>query len=119
VAINDPWPSIDPGGFRHLVTLLQATASSDASGAITVWSAGSPPVTAWCKIEFLRGDELVKSGQDVSQQFIKVTAWWRAAFIATQRLSWQGNQYIIQAVENVSGMNTYMVLLCLGVGANN
>jgi SPP1 family predicted phage head-tail adaptor len=120
VALTDNWPTIDPGQFRHQITLLSETTISDASGVSVTWAAASPPVTAWAKIEYLRGTDLIKAGQDVTQAYLKVTMWYRPQFTAQSRIqTLSGNQYIIQAIENVLEMNTYMVLTCLGVGGNN
>lgn len=118
--LNADFPSIDPGQFRHQITLLEQVAGNDSSGVNVAYVADSQPVNAWAKIEYLRGDALLKAGQDVSQVRLKVTMWYRAEFTANKRIQGPtGNQYVIEAVENVLEMNTYMVLMCLGVGANN
>jgi len=120
MALNSTFPTIDPGQFRHQITLLEQVVGSDASGATVTYAPESQPVKAWAKIEYLRGTDIIKSGQDVSQVYLKITAWYRAEFSANKRIQGpSGNQYVIQAVENVLEMNTYMVLMCLGVGANN
>lgn len=117
--INGTLPTIDPGEFRHQVTLLVPTMVTDASGSVQTFAAGNPPVTAWAKIDYVRGTELLKAGQDVTQTFIKVTSWYRNEFQATGRLQLpSGSQFLIQNVENVKEMNTFMVLTCLGLGAN-
>jgi head-tail adaptor len=114
------YPTIDPGSFRHQIILLSQTLGSDAGGSTFTYQVGVPPVTTWAKIDYLRGDELLKSGQDVSQSFLKVTAWYRAEFAAGSRIQApSGSQFIIQNVENVKEMNMYMVLMCLGIGSNN
>ncbi len=118
--LNSPWPSIDPGQFRHQITLLEQVSSSDASGMTVTYQPDDIPVTAWAKIEYLRGMDIIKAGQDISQVYLKITAWYRPEFTANKRIQApNGNQYVIQAVENVSEMNVYMVLTCLGIGANN
>jgi hypothetical protein len=87
---------------------------------VTNWEPNTPPVTAWVKIDYLRGDEIIKAGQDVSRIFLKITGWWRSEFAANStRLQLpHGNIVIVQYVENVKFMNTYMVLTCKGIGAN-
>lgn len=120
MALTDRWPTIDPGRFRHPITLLTPTTVTDASGLTVTWTAGSPPVTTWADIEYVRGTDLIRAGQDATQTYLKVTAWYLAQFTAQSRIqTLSGNQYIIQAVENVQEMNEFMVLTCLGVGANN
>jgi len=120
MADNPSWPTIDPGQFRHQITLLEQVPGSDASGVTVTYTPDSNPIVAWAKIDYLRGDAMIKAGQDVSQVYLKITMWYRAEFTANKRIrAPNGNQYVIQAVENVLEMNTYMVLMCLGVGANN
>jgi SPP1 family predicted phage head-tail adaptor len=120
VALNSDFPGIDPGQFRHQITLLEEVTATDSSGTSVSWQADPVPVVAWMKIEALRSTEVIKAGLDVSQVYLKLTGWYRSQFTANKRIqSPGGNQYVIQAVENVLEMNTYMVLLCLGIGNNN
>jgi SPP1 family predicted phage head-tail adaptor len=120
MALNTAWPAINPGQFRHKITLLEQTSGSDESGVTVTYQPDNPPVTAWAKIEYLRADDVIKAGQDVSQVFLKVTMWYRPEFATNKRIQApNGNQYVIQAVENVGGMNIYGVLMCVGIGANN
>jgi head-tail adaptor len=121
MSLTSAIPGIDPGQFRHLVTLLEeSTSGSDASGAPVSWAVGDPPLTAYMKIESLKADEIIKAGLDVSQVDLKLTGWYRPQFTAQSRIQApSGNVYIVQAVQNVLEMNIFMVLLCLGVGANN
>jgi SPP1 family predicted phage head-tail adaptor len=115
--INGLWPTIDPGEFRHQVTLLVPTTTTDASGNVQTFAAGAPPITAWAKIDYVRGTELIKAGQDVTQTYIKLTAWYRQEFKSNCRIQVpSGSQFLIQNVENVKEMNTFMVLMCLGIG---
>jgi len=117
--INDIWPSINPGEFRHKVSLLSQVNAIGKAGMETTWSPGDTPVYVWAKIEFLRGDELVGSGIDISRAYLKVTSHYSAAFSGGQRIQTaDGKQYIIQYPENVKNMNIYMVLTCLAIGAN-
>lgn len=114
------WPEIDPGRFRHQITLLSPVTGSDSSGVSVTYAAASPPIVAWVEIEYVRGVDVIKAGQDASQVFLKVTGWWRSQFTTNSRIqSPSGNVYIIQAVENVREINQYMVLTCIGIGANN
>jgi SPP1 family predicted phage head-tail adaptor len=118
--INSAWPTIDPGEFRHQITLLSPVAGTDSAGANVTYAADPVPVTAWAKIETIRGDEMIKAGQDVSQVFLKVTSWYRPDFTVNARIQApSGNVFVIQYIENVREMNVFMVLTCLGIGANN
>ena len=118
--INADYPTANPGEFRHRITLLGPVIGSDAAGANVTYQAADPPVTAWAKIEYLRGSELIKSGVDVTQNFIKITSWFRSEFLPNMRISTpSGKLYIIQAVENVKEMGVYMIIYGLGLGAND
>jgi head-tail adaptor len=112
------WPTIDPGRFRHLITLVEQTIGQDESGTMAAKYAVPPvPTTAWMDIEYTHGDEVIKAGIDTTQTFITVTGWYRAAWQANQRIqTLSGAQYIVQHVENVRQMNIYMILTCLGIG---
>lgn len=113
------WPKVNPGEFRHQITLLEELVGSGPSGASVAYVADDPPIQAWAKIEYLRGDEIIKSGQDISQAFLMVTMWYRPQFVVGKRIQVpSGNQYIIQNVDNTLEMNTYMTLHCIGIGAN-
>ena len=118
--INASYPTCDPGDFRHLITLLEPTTGTDESGTTVSYEPGTPPITAFAKIDYLRGTEMIKAGQDVSQTYLKITAWYRPEFSATSRIrTASGSHYRIQAVENVHEMSVFMVLTCLGIGTND
>lgn len=111
---------ISAGLLRHSITLLEQSISSDISGAATTYAPDDPPITARAMIQYVSGKELLASGQDVSQVVLKVTIRYRPEFAPNKRIQGpNGNQYIIQAIDNVNGMNVYMILLCMGVGGNN
>jgi SPP1 family predicted phage head-tail adaptor len=115
---RDTWTVIDPGEFRHRITLLQATAGSDASGSTVTYIPDN--VQAWAKIKYLRGIEAIKAGLDVTQTYLEVTMWYRPEFTADQHIQGpNGNEYIVQSVENVNEINQYTRLTCLGLGTNN
>jgi SPP1 family predicted phage head-tail adaptor len=111
---------INPGRLRHTITLLEPQTTVGVSGVETTFAPGSPPVTALAEIKYVRGVDVIKSGQVVSQTYLTVTIRYNPAFTAGKRIQkYDGKQYIIQAVENVREMNAYMVLTCLGLGLNN
>jgi head-tail adaptor len=116
--INADIPTVNPGTFRHQITLLSPVAGSDASGATLTYQASVPPVTAWASIDYIRGADLIKSGQEATQAIIKVTSWYRSQFTPQSRLQLpSGASFIIQYLENVKEMNTFMILTCLGLGS--
>jgi head-tail adaptor len=116
--INDPvWPAINPGEFKHQVSLLVPTIKTDISGGVATYAPAVPPVNTFVKIQYLRGDEIVKSGQDVSQVYLKLTGWYRPEFSTQIRVQLpSGIIVLVQYVENVLETNTYMVLTCIGIG---
>ena len=108
---------INPGRLRHTITLLEPTTAAGASGMVTTYAPANPPTTALAEIKYVRGIDVIKSGQAVSQTYLSVTIRYNPAFAAGKRIQkWNGEQYIIQAVDNVKEMNAYMVLTCLGLG---
>lgn len=111
---------INPGQLRWQITLLQPTTALGNSGMETTFAAANPPVTARAKIETIRGEEAVRNGLDGTLTYLRVIIRYNSAFTEQGRIRQNnGNQYIIQHVENVIEMDAYMTLLCLGVGANN
>ena len=117
--INGTFPAVDPGSFRHQIQLLGQVVSNGTAGAQVSYQTLNPPVTSWAKIEYVRGSELISGGQDVSQDFLKLTLWYRPEYAANMRIQTpSGKQYIIQSYENVKEMNVYLILYCLGIGSN-
>lgn len=110
---------INPGQFRHHVTLLEPTITEDASGSVTTYAPATPPVKAWAKIEGIRAEDAVKSGETISAVQLTITVRYNAAFTPNKQIQrFNGNRYFIRGVENVLEMNAYLVLTCEGVGLN-
>jgi head-tail adaptor len=104
---------INPGAFRHTITLLEQVSDTDDSGVRVTYAAADPPVTAKASIEYIRATEAFRAGQEISQTYATITAWWDARFAATKRVQGpNGNQFVIQAVENVRELNFFMILTC-------
>jgi hypothetical protein len=120
MSLASDFPNIDPGKFRVQITLLQPVIGSDASGTVATYAPATPAVKAMVGFDYVRGTDIIKAGQDVSQVYVNMTGWWRPQFTPNCRVQTaDGDQFIIQAVENVKRMNCYMVLVCLGIGSNN
>jgi head-tail adaptor len=115
---DNPWPSIDPGQFRHLITFLEQDLVQDGSGVSPQWNpAEQSPV--WMKVEYMRGTDKFKAGQNVAQALVTLTGYWRPWFSTDMRVQLRnGSQFIIQSIENVLEMNTFAVLTCVGLGSN-
>jgi len=104
-------PGIDPGKLRHKITLLEPSAVNDASGVTIVYAPGS--VSEWAEIEYTRGSEVFKAGQDITQLYARITIRYNEAFTATKRLQVpSGRQFVIQSVENLQERNILMALNC-------
>jgi SPP1 family predicted phage head-tail adaptor len=112
---------INPGQFRHRITLLEPTLGTDASGVVATYAPADPPLKAWAKIEGLRSEGQVQSGQDISSVYLKITIRYNPAFQAQKAIQrWNGNQYVIEGTpENVLELGAYMVLTCRGIGLNS
>lgn len=104
------------------ITFLEPTSGMDASGAVTSYAPASPPDMAWAEIVPVRGTDVIKSGQDVSQAFIAATIRYRPASPRTAQMRFQDSRglvYVIQSVEDVApGRLKYQVLTSLLISAN-
>lgn len=112
-------PDVDPSELRHVVTFLKQTIGTDGSGASASWAPGSPPLTVYAKIAPIRASDVIKGGSDVSQVRIDVTIRYRPGILPNMRLlTPNGSQLVIEGIENVLDMNMWLILTCLGIGAN-
>lgn len=119
MALRAPYPTIDPGEFRHLVTFLDQVTVIDASGVGTDYSPADPPLQAYVKIEPMRAIDVMRAGETASQVYMEITGWYMPEVTPSQRiLAPGGSQYVIQSIRNILGMNSFMVMTCVGIGAN-
>ena len=110
---------IDPGKFTQLLTFLSQIISADSTGETTTYAVGNPPVTAWGSVDHVKGTDKLAAGQDVAQDLVTIKCWWDPRITSAMRVqSPTGSIYIVQAIENVEEANVYLVLTCLGLGAN-
>lgn len=99
----------------HQVVILQQQASSDISGATTIWV---PFVRTWAQIDPVRGTDVLKAGQDTTQLFLTIKIRWQSGIVPNMRVQSLNGTYVIQAIENPGERNVILVLTCLGLGAN-
>lgn len=114
-------PYIDPAEMKAQLTFLEPTSGLDGSGSTVTYLVGSPPDTTWAKVEPVRGIDVIKAGQDVSQVQILAGIRYRAPGRSSQMRfkDSRGLVYVIQAVEDVApGKLKYQVLTCLLIGPN-
>jgi SPP1 family predicted phage head-tail adaptor len=109
------WPQIDPGKMVHQITILQQQSVSDISGTSVQWV---PFVQTWASIDPMRGTDIAKNGQDTTQLFLTVRIRWQTGILSKMRVQSLNGTYVIQAIENPGERNIILVLLCLGLGAN-
>lgn len=117
-SLGDVWPVADPSEFIHQIVWLEQQTVNDESGVSVVYAASSPPSTTWCKIEWMRGEDVIKSGQDTSQLYGTVTIHYRPGIVANRRIQAPGGGvYIIRSVENVRLMNMFYRINIVALGA--
>lgn len=111
---------VNPGRMRHKITLLEPANVVGVAGTEETFAPGNPPVTARAIIESAKSDEVIRAGLDSTQTYLKLTIRYNPVFSAQKRITGpNASNYIIQGTENPLEMNAYLILYCLGVGANN
>jgi SPP1 family predicted phage head-tail adaptor len=106
------WPTLNPGDLRHRVTILAEAVTVNAAGTDTVLS---PVITAWAKIEPMKGTDVVRSGQDITQLPVIVSMYYDARVQSKMQLQTINGLYVIQAIRNVLELNAVMELTCLAI----
>ena len=106
------WPTLNAGELRHRVTVLAETVIASAAGTDT---ALSPVISAWAKIEPMKGTDIIRSGQDITQTPIIVSMYYDARVQPKMQLQALNGRYAIQAVRNVLELNAVMELTCLAI----
>ena len=110
------WPEVNPGEMVTQITILQASTESDISGAVTgVWT---PFLVADAKVSPLRGDDMIRSGQDTTRLFLIVTIVYQSGILPNMRVQTRNGTYIIQSIANPGELDVRLDLLCLALGAN-
>lgn len=112
-------PQLDPGRRRERITFLQPVTVEDASGTSTAWQPSSPADVTSAEIVQVRGVDVIKAGQDVTQVYCTATIRYappgRRANARFQDS--RGNVYVIQAVKDMEpGRLVYQELVCLLIG---
>lgn len=105
------------GDLIHSITFLEKTNVIDASGNTETWASAGKVSRA--KIDPMRGLELIRSGVDVTQNYITISIRYRDDVDATMRVQFESKVYLIEAIENVLERNRVLKLTCLGLGSNN
>ena len=106
------WPTLNSGELRHRVTVLAETVIASAAGTDT---ALSPVISAWAKIEPMKGADVIRSGQNVTQLLVIVSMYYDTRVQPKMQLQALNGRYAIQAVRNVLELNAVMELTCLAI----
>ena len=106
------WPTLNAGDLRHRVTVLEETVTANAAGTDTVLS---PVISAWARIEPMKGTDIIRSGQDITQTPIIVSMYYDARVQPKMQLQVLNGRYAIQAIRNVLELNAVMELTCLAI----
>ena len=75
----------------------------------------SPVISAWAKIEPMKGTDVIRSGQDITQMPVIVSMYYDARVQPKMQLQALNGRYAIQAVRNVLELNAVMELTCLAI----
>jgi len=116
-----PWPSIDPGKLRHRITIQSygpvSPAAMDAGGPVMDWSTFT---TAYAFIDPTAAEDIIRSGQIVSQQEIPITIRWQPGITSSMRVVSDdtSSTFVIKGIINHEDRNVLLTLLCLGIGSN-
>lgn len=108
------WPGLDSGECRHYITLLNPSSVVGIAGTETIYQ---PYFSTKAKIEFSKGTDLIKSGQDSMQMFTKISMRFAPGITSSTRVRGPNAIYTIRVIDNVLEMNRVLVLFCLAVGA--
>ena len=106
------WPTLNSGDLRHRVTVLAETVTDTAAGTDTVLS---PQISAWAKIEPMKGTDVIRSGQNITELPILVSMYYDARVQPKMQLQALNGRYAIQAIRNVLELNVVMELTCLAI----
>ena len=75
----------------------------------------SPVISAWAKIEPMKGSDVIRSGQQITQLPVIVSMYFDARVRSKMQLQALYGRYVIQAVRNVLELNAVMELTCLAI----
>ena len=106
------WPTLNSGDLRHRVTVLEETVTANAAGTDTVLS---PVISAWARIEPMKGTDTIRSGQNITQLPVIVSMYYDARVQSRMQIQTLNGLYVIQSIRNVLELNAVMELTCLAI----
>ena len=109
------WPTLDAGELRHQITILGPVPGSDASGSTVMMS---PKVTAYAKIEVVRGADVVRNGQVTTQTMLVISMWYQDGIASNMQVQALNGLYVIEEIENVLEMDIVFKMNCIALGSS-
>jgi head-tail adaptor len=109
------WPTLNAGELRHQITILGPVAGQDESGATVTMQ---PFVTAYAKIEIVRGADVIRNGQVTTQTMLVISLWWQVGIASNMQVQALNGLYVIEEIENVLEMNIVLKMNCVAIGSN-
>ena len=109
---------MNAGALRHPITILQAAITTDQSGQVEDWQNPSVYLQAWAEIAPASANDVIRSGQIVSQVMIPITMRYYPGITSNMRVLYKDSTYIIKGILNVEERNRALTLMCLALGDN-
>jgi head-tail adaptor len=116
-------PIIAPGELRHAITIQAASSTRDAFGEpVSTWAT---VLVARAKIESTTANaykELVQDGAIAAQSTDVITMRWPGPTFDIkpgQRVVFQDNNYLIQAVDNLLRRNRVVRMFCMALDGDS
>lgn len=107
------WPYIDPGTLIHQIQLQTKTIERDSFGQKKdVWNT---TLSLYASIEPVRGIDLIRSGQQTNQLYLKVSFPYVAGVLPSMRGQAANGVYQIESIENPLDLGALLILTCLAV----
>lgn len=106
--------SVDPGRFRHRVTIQEATETKTAGGSRTkTWANVATNPEAWAEVKDLTGNERFRAQAVDAGMTKQVTLYYRADVTAKMRLLHEGQALMISGPPvDPFGDKRFMILYC-------
>jgi SPP1 family predicted phage head-tail adaptor len=110
--------NIDAGEMRHRVTVTVVTTKTrNAYGeVISTWASPTAsditaPLTVWAKVEQLQGKALEIAHQTGLKSTYRFTFRYCASITEKTLLTWNGQRYTIDSLNNIEGRNIKLVAM--------
>lgn len=108
-------PFVPAGSLRYPITILDKSITTDVSGTTATYV---PILSTRANILPIRGTDMIRAGQNVTQTFITVIIRYRPGILAEMRVQAPHGLYEIQSVVNIGERNRRLELTCLALGNN-